>query len=217
MRLIDSALEVGARVDARRGMPLGKEDVGIRTVVAAEEMIEADLIQRGRRRVRRDVPANALFCLVRPHDHRRRIPSDEALDAALHIGVARHQRVLVGRNRVDVRRVGRERQLDAAFGRVKRQLTKEARDFDGAAALQNIIKGIEPFAGFDGIELCGIFRNTIFRNTILRNSVFRNIVSHGNGFLSSPRRPGPESRHAGTSSRLVDRVGWPAPQLSVNH
>ena len=73
--------------------------------------------------------------------------------------------LLVGGDRVDVGGVGGERDLDAVFGRVKRQLAQQARDFDRTAALQHIIKGIEPFARFDGIELRGIFGSRVSHGT----------------------------------------------------
>ena len=213
VRLVDPAFEVGARVDARRGVPWKKMMSASGLSCAAEEMIEADFVQRRRRRVRRDVAADALFRLVRAHDHRHRIPADQALDAALDIGVAGHRRLLVGRNRVDVRRVGGERQLDAVLGRVKRQLAKQPRDFDRAAALQHIIERLEPFAGFDGIEICGVFRSTSFGRLCLTET---GSFPRSGGPVQTSRH-GPESRHAGTSSRLVDCVGWPVRRLSVNH
>ena len=62
--------------------------------------------------------------------------------------------------------------LDAVFGRVERQLAQQALDFDRPAALKHIIKRIEPFARFNGIELRRIFGSNI---------------SHGSSFLV----PGP--------------------------
>ena len=136
-------------------------------VVAAEEMVEADFVERRGRGKRRDVPANALLRLVRAHDHRRSVPADQALDAALEVGAARHEHLLVGGDRVDVGGVGGEGQLDAVFGRVERQLAQQARDFDRTAALEDIIKGIEPFARFDGIEL----RRHLWEQCVSRNRV----------------------------------------------
>ena len=93
---VEAAFEVRARVDAGRRMALEEDDVGVRAVVTAEEVIEADFVQRRRRREGRDVAADALFRLVRPHDHRRRVPAHEALDAALHVRAARHERFVFG-------------------------------------------------------------------------------------------------------------------------
>ena len=162
MRLVDAPFEVRARVDTGRGVALEVNDVAAALVIAAaEEMIEAHFVQRRRRRVRRDVAADALFGLVRAHDHRRRVPADEALDAPLDIGAAGHQRLLVGGNRVDVGRVRRERELDAVLPGVNRQLAQQPRHFGGTAALQDIIKRVEPLARFDGIQLRGVFRSNI--------------------------------------------------------
>ena len=52
--------------------------------------------------------------LVGPHDHGHGVPADQALDAPLDLAVAGKGRLLVGRDGVDVGRVGRERHLDAA-------------------------------------------------------------------------------------------------------
>ena len=128
-------------------------------------MVEADFVERGRRRERRDVAADALFRLVRAHHHRRGVPADQALDAALEVGAAGHRHLLVGGNGVDVGRVGGERQLDAVLGGVKRQLAQQPRDFDRAAALQHIIEGLEPFARFDGVELRRVFRSNVSHGT----------------------------------------------------
>ena len=52
-------------------------------VAAAEEVIEADLVERRRRREGRDVAADAVRLAVGAHHHRHRIPADEALDPPL--------------------------------------------------------------------------------------------------------------------------------------
>jgi hypothetical protein len=56
-----------------------------------EEMVVADLIQRRRGGVGRDVPADRSVCspLVGPDDHRHRIPADDRLDPPFDLGVAR--------------------------------------------------------------------------------------------------------------------------------
>ena len=173
LRLVDAPFEIRARVDAGRGVALEEDDVAVVAVaVPAEEVVEADFVERRRRRERRDVAADALFRLVGAHDHRRGVPADEALDAALDLGAAGHQRLFVGGNGVDVGSVGGERQLDAVLAGVNRQLAEQPRDLCRAAALQHIIKRVEPFAGFDGVELRGVFRSD---------------VSHGNGILSARR------------------------------
>ena len=120
--------EERARVDAGRGVALEVDDVAVVVVaLAAEEVVEADLVERRGRGVGRDVAADALFGLVRAHHHGQRVPADEALDAALDLAAARERRLLVGGNRVDVGRVGGERKLDAALPRVDRSSSRSRR------------------------------------------------------------------------------------------
>ncbi len=157
MGLVDPAFEVGAGVDARRRVSLEIDDVGVGALVPAEEMVEADLVESRRRGVGRDVSTDALFRLVGAHDHGGGVPPDQALDAPLEIGTPRHQLLFVGGNRIDVGGVGGEGQLDAVLGGVEGQFTEQPRDFERTAALQHIIKGVEPLARLNGIELGGLF------------------------------------------------------------
>ena len=60
MLLVEPAFEIRPGVDARCGVSLEIDCVGIRAVVAAEEVVERHLVQRGRRRKRRDVSADAV-------------------------------------------------------------------------------------------------------------------------------------------------------------
>src|SRR6185312_5879590 len=77
-------------VDARRGVTLDEHLVAEPAVtLAAEEVVEADFVQRRRRRVRRGVAAEAVEAMVRAVDHRERVPTDEGADAALDVLVAR--------------------------------------------------------------------------------------------------------------------------------
>ena len=101
----ETAFEERARVDAGRRVSLVIHDVAIAGAAGSEEMIEADLVQRRRRRERRDMSADAGLVLVRAQHHRDRVPADEALDAALDLLAAGKRHFLLGRQRVDVRRV----------------------------------------------------------------------------------------------------------------
>ena len=56
--------------------------------LAAEEVVERDLVKRGGRGKRRDVSADAGALLVRADDHHHRVPADDALDAAFQLAVA---------------------------------------------------------------------------------------------------------------------------------
>jgi len=87
VRVVDASFQVRARVNARRGVTLEIDDIPDLPlfVVAAKEMVEPHLVKRRRRGKCRNVTPNPFFGLVRAHDHRRGIPSDQALDAPLHV------------------------------------------------------------------------------------------------------------------------------------
>src|ERR1041384_1929474 len=105
---VQPPLHKRARVHARRRVALEIHQVGLPVAIAAaEEMVEADFVQRRARRKRRDVAAEPAVNAVGVDDHRHGVPADEALDAPLQLAVAGIRRLLVRRDGVDVRRVER--------------------------------------------------------------------------------------------------------------
>src|SRR5262245_49022605 len=80
---------------------------------AAEEVVEADLVEVGGRGESGNVPADAGEIAIGASDHGQRVPADEALDAALQLALAGVTWLPLVRNRVDVRSGGGEWQLDA--------------------------------------------------------------------------------------------------------
>ena len=145
----EPAFEKRARVDARRGVALEIDHVaGMVVGPAAEEMVEADLVQRGGGRVGRNVPADAFLLAVGAHDHRHGIPADDALDAALDLAVAGVGRLFVGRDRVDVGRVGRERHGHARVGGVNLELSQDLLRALGPRPFQQVVERIDPVSKF---------------------------------------------------------------------
>ena len=115
MILRQAAFQKRAGINARRSVPLKIDQIAqLRFIPCAEEMVEADFIQRGRRRVRRNMPADARMIAVGPHHHRHRVPADDALQPAFDLPVAGKPRLIIDRDGVDVRRIGRERNHHAA-------------------------------------------------------------------------------------------------------
>ena len=102
---VEPALEEGPGVDAGGGVTLEVDLVAGRAVVlAAEEVVEADLVQRRRDGEGREVAADAVGRLVRLDDHHRRVPADERPDPPLDELVAGEPRLGLAGDRVDVRR-----------------------------------------------------------------------------------------------------------------
>ena len=99
-----AALEERAGVDAGRGVALEVDVVaGVAVVLAAEEVVEADLVQAGRAGERGEVAADAVGVLVGSHHHHRRVPADEGADAPLDVLVAGEPRLGLAGDGVDVR------------------------------------------------------------------------------------------------------------------
>ncbi len=103
LRLGQAAFEVGARVDAGRGVRLDADEIAAVVVgLVAEEVVEADLHHRGGRSVGADVAADAGAAVVGSQHHRHGIPAQDVLDAGLEVDVARIGRLLLQRDRVAV-------------------------------------------------------------------------------------------------------------------
>ena len=114
-----ASFEVGARIEAGARVALGEDHVAAVVLGGrTPEMIEADLVQRRRRGIRRDVAAILRAHAVRMHDHRDRVPADQRFDAPLERAVARVRFLARDMDRVDVGGVRLERQPGAGAARV---------------------------------------------------------------------------------------------------
>ncbi len=152
----DATFQKGARVHARRGVSLKEDEVAAeRLARRAEEMIEADVVQRRRRREAGDVAAELRADLVRAHDHRERVPADVMAQPRFELAVAGHRRLLVGRNRVDVRRLLAERHVRAVALRLVDELRDEVAGALGAFGLDDAAHRLEPFASLLRIGIGG--------------------------------------------------------------
>ncbi len=95
--------EVGARVDARRGVSLEEHLVAaVAAVLAAEEVVEADVVQRRRGAEGGDVATHPDPGTLGAGDRHRRVPAGRVEDLALDLLVAGEERLVLGRDRVDV-------------------------------------------------------------------------------------------------------------------
>ena len=116
------SLDVTARVDPGRRVALEVDHVAAAgMILTAEEVVEADLVQRRRRSVGRNVPADAVIVLIRLDDHRHRVPANDRLDPPFNVEIAGIRRLFLDRNGVDVGRLGCHRQTDAGTLRLNLQ------------------------------------------------------------------------------------------------
>ena len=154
----EPAFEKRARVDARRRVSLEVDDVAVVIVaLALEEVVEPDFVERGCRRVGRDVTADAVFELVGLDNHREGVPSDQALDPTFDLAATRKRWLIGGGNRVDVGRVRRKWLRHAVLLRVHAQRRQQTADSRRPTRLEHIVERLEPFARFERLDLCRVF------------------------------------------------------------
>ena len=152
--LREAALEERARVDARRGVALEEHLVAAaRIVLAAEEVVEADLVQAGRAGVRREMTADAAVGAVGAQDHRDRVPADQPPDPPLQSLVTREERLLLGADRVDVARPRERRQPDMELACPLEQLEHQEPGAVLALVSHDLVEGIEPFLGLARVDV----------------------------------------------------------------
>ncbi len=100
----EPALDECSRVDPGRGVSLEVDLVaGPAVGLSPEEVVEPDLVQRGRARVRGEVAADALAAMIGARHHDGGVPPDHRSDPPLHVLVAGEPGLRVAGNRVDVR------------------------------------------------------------------------------------------------------------------
>jgi hypothetical protein len=129
----------------------------IHQVIGTKEVVEADFEQVRRRSVARDVPAQLGVRPVRAHDHRKRVPAHDGRDPALELQVAGELRLVRERDRILVRRVEHRRQRHAPRARVVEQLAQEKRGALAAFRLDQGVERLEPFPGFGGVGVRGVY------------------------------------------------------------
>lgn len=149
-----AAFHERAGVDARRGVPLGEQQVAAVIVRRGmPEVVEPDVIQRRGGCEGRDMPAEFGRDAVGLDHHRHRIPADIGTNAVFHRAVARVLGFQVRGNGVDVGGIGRVREVGPAAARlVDQALQQGVRPF-GAVGLQHGGQGINPLLGLLRVDI----------------------------------------------------------------
>ena len=148
------ALEEGAGVDAGGGVALDEDLVAAAGVVlAAEEVVEADLVQAGRRLVGGDVAADLEALAVGARDHHRGVPADEGADPALDVLVAGEPRLALGRDRVDVVGAAQRGDADLLLAGPLEQLEHHVAGALAAALVEQRVERVEPLLGLVGVDV----------------------------------------------------------------
>ena len=154
------------RVHPGSGVPLVVDPVArVAVVLAAEEVVEAHLVERRRRRVRREMAADAVTSLVGSRDHDRRIPADDPADAPLHLLVAGEPRFLIRRDRVDVRRRHQRRHRDLEATGTLEELADDKAGPDRALRGDQRVEELEPLAGLCRVRVGKLMEEGVERHS----------------------------------------------------
>ena len=120
--LAQAAFHEGTGVHARGGVALEEDLVTARRIILAlEEVVQADLVERGRTSVGGDMTADADAWALRAVHHDCCVPTDPAAVALFEFLVAREFWLQIGWNGVDKVGGGQGRQRDAFRGRTLQQ------------------------------------------------------------------------------------------------
>ncbi len=101
--------------------------------------------------------ADIRVVLVGAHHHGDGVPAHQALDAPLDGAVARIGDFLLRRNGVHVRRVPAQGHLHAQVGGALHQPFEQVAGPVGPSFVDDFIEGLNPFGGFQRIEVVGGF------------------------------------------------------------
>ncbi len=177
--LAEAALQIGARVHPGRTVTLEKHQVTTRILaVAAKEIIEAHVIERGTGQKGRDMSAEPLVIIIGAHHHRQRVPANQRAYAALDEQIARHAVFGFGRNGVAIRSGDCRRHLHAAIGCPIDEALEQVGGTPLASIVRYRIERIEPLSCFRRIDIllhenspaiCGIGRAVNVNRSVIVN------------------------------------------------
>src|SRR5262249_2364828 len=143
-----AALQERAGVDARRRVALEEDLVpGLAVVLAAEEVVEPDLVQAGRRGVGSDVAAHAEAGPVGTGHHDGGVPADVGADAPLDVLVAGEPGLALGRDRVDVVSAAQARHADLLLPGPLEQAQHNVPRPGPAAGADDVVERVDPLPG----------------------------------------------------------------------
>ena len=150
----EPSLEVGAGVDAGGGVALDEDVVAAaRVVLAAEEVVEPDLVQARGALVGGDVAADLQALAVGLADHDRRVPADVGADPPLDVLVAGEPGLGLRRDGVDVVTAAQGRQADLALAGPGQQLQHDEAGPVLPLVVEQAVQGLQPVVGLVRVDV----------------------------------------------------------------
>ena len=156
------SLQERAGVDARRRVALEEDLVpGLAVVLAAEEVVEPDLIQAGGRGVGGDVAAHAEAGPVGAGHHDGGVPPDIGADAPLGVLVAGEPGLALGRDRVDEVGAAQAGDADLLFPGPLEQAQHDVPRPGPAAGAHDVVERVDPFPGLVRVDVRELRREAV--------------------------------------------------------
>ena len=164
LRLAQAPLEKGSRID-----PGGRVRLEVDKVTGlpgTEEVVEPDLEEVRGRRIACDMAAQFGVGPVGAHHHGKRVPAHDRAQALLDVEIPRELRLVRELHAVAVGRVHHRRHGHAARTRVLEQLPEEEGCALAPFGRNKRIEGVEPFAGFGGVDVRRVYAPERGRNDV---------------------------------------------------
>jgi len=133
-------------------------------ILAAEEMVEADFVQTGRRGVCSKVTPDADLQLVCAKDGRSCVPPDDLADPKLELFIAWVIGLLLWRNRVHVIGLYKRRQTDLALASTEQNSVQKMAGSGFAVVLDDVAQGLEPLCGLVRIRIWKLIPEYVVRH-----------------------------------------------------
>ncbi len=159
-----AALQEGPGVDAGSRVTLDENLVARLVILAAEEMVEADLVEAGRRGVGGDVPADPEARPVGPRHHDGGVPANVGADPPLGVLVTGEPRLPLGRDGVDVVRAAQARHADLLLPGPFQQPEHDVPGAGPAPAADDAVEGLNPFPGLVRVDIRQLSGQTVADN-----------------------------------------------------
>ena len=118
-----------------------------------DKVVQRYFIERCGGSVCRNMSPGIAIGTVRTYHHGHGIPAYQAFNTSFDVATARKEGLFVDRNGIDIRCIGRKRQLHTGFLSVDLEVLQQAFDLFRSPMLQYIVERIEPFLRFYSIQL----------------------------------------------------------------
>ena len=120
---------------------------------AAKEVVEADFVERGCRRIRRDVTTHANSGTLCPMHHDRRIPAGIRSNAAFECLIAGEPRLSLRRNGIDVVSAAQAGDTNILLRGAAQQRQHDVASAVGPRVSDQGVEGLEPLRGLTRINV----------------------------------------------------------------